>query len=188
MSEPKGGAGIPDRAVLLQSEQDTERLAQAVAGVLKGGEVLGLRGGLGAGKTTLVRYLVAALGGNPEEVSSPTYTLEHQYRVAGGRTVHHWDLYRIFSAPDELYETPRPHQIWVIEWPERCADLLAILDGTIDLSVVSGNGTVSGEVPAVPGEEQQGATRRHVVVRGVWSAAVYEALRAAGVAEGVQHE
>lgn len=173
MSKPARGAVSPSQTVILQSEQDTQRLAQALAGVLTGGEVLGLRGGLGAGKTTLVRHLVAALEGNPEEVSSPTYTLEHQYRVAGGRTVHHWDLYRIFSAPDELYERPRPNQIWVIEWPERCVDVLAILDGTIDLSVVS----------AAP-EGEHGLPHRHAVVSGRWSDAVCAAPMGAGVAGG----
>jgi len=87
--------------------------------------VLGLRGELGAGKTTFVRDFVAALPGGPDqEVTSPTYALVHVYETRP--PVRHLDLYRI-SGPEELEELG-PEELLegpglvLIEWFERCKD------------------------------------------------------------------
>lgn len=87
--------------------------------------VLGLRGELGAGKTTFVRAFVEALpGGADQEVASPTYALVHVYETRP--PVRHLDLYRI-SGPDELEELG-PEELLaapglvLIEWFERCKD------------------------------------------------------------------
>jgi tRNA threonylcarbamoyladenosine biosynthesis protein TsaE len=112
----------------ITSEKETEGFARHLAGVLRGGHMVGLSGGLGAGKTTLVRYLVQSLGGDSNHVSSPTYTLEHEYRVSRGIQVDHWDLYRVATLPDELYEPAGPSTIRIVEWPERCPELQEDLD------------------------------------------------------------
>jgi tRNA threonylcarbamoyladenosine biosynthesis protein TsaE len=100
-----------------------ERLAQALpphATVL-------LIGNLGAGKTTLTKGIVHGLGAAPpEEVSSPTFTLIHEYGTPPA--VYHVDLYRLESARDaatlgldELFDSPA---MVIIEWGERFPELM----------------------------------------------------------------
>jgi tRNA threonylcarbamoyladenosine biosynthesis protein TsaE len=86
----------------LPSEAATLALAGLLAGLLRGGDVVGLEGGLGAGKTTFTRGAVHALG-VPEDtaVTSPTFALLHLYE--GRLPVGHVDLYRL-EDPDELEE------------------------------------------------------------------------------------
>lgn len=113
---------------ILTTELDTENLARELAGVFRPGESVGLSGDLGAGKTTFVRYVIGAMGGNVGEVSSPSYTLQHEYKLPDGLMVEHWDLYRLRDLPDDLREPPRERVIRFLEWPERCAGLSGDLD------------------------------------------------------------
>src|SRR5690349_224650 len=83
-----------------RSEAETAAVARHLAAALRAGSVLLLSGNLGAGKTAFVRGLAEGLGIDPEEVSSPTFTLIHEYR--GGRlTLYHADLYRLERAATE---------------------------------------------------------------------------------------
>ena len=66
-----------------RSEDETADVARELAAALKAGDVILLAGNLGAGKTAFVRGLASGLGLDPEDVSSPTFTLVHEYR--GGR-------------------------------------------------------------------------------------------------------
>lgn len=108
----------------------TEALGARLAEALRPGDLLLLEGPLGAGKTTLVRGLVAALGGDPAEVCSPTFILVETYDAGSGpiRRVHHADLYRVrgrATAPweelglEELMDDP--HAVVAVEWPESWA-------------------------------------------------------------------
>jgi len=103
------------------SELETHGIARELAATLRAGDVLLLSGDLGAGKTTFVRGLAAGLGIDPGEVSSPTFTLLHEYR--GGRlTLYHADLYRLDQmATDDvgLDETGVRDGVLAIEWPDR---------------------------------------------------------------------
>ena len=75
---------MPDGlAILSNSEQETRSIASALGRDLAMGTVLLLSGDLGAGKTAFVRGLAEGLGIDPDEVTSPTFTLVHEYR--GGR-------------------------------------------------------------------------------------------------------
>ena len=85
-------------AVTTHSTAQTEEAAAALSPYLKDGDVLLLHGGLGAGKTAFVRGLVRGLGGDENEVSSPTFALMNQYE--GRLTVYHFDLYRL-GGPGE---------------------------------------------------------------------------------------
>jgi tRNA threonylcarbamoyladenosine biosynthesis protein TsaE len=144
----------------LTSEPDTKVFAERVARILKGGVTVGLSGGLGAGKTTFVRYLVEALGGKTSHVASPTYTLEHEYRISDGKAVDHWDLYRVSTLPGELFEAPSPKTIRVIEWPERSPELRDEIDLHLTFHVikdterrVSLQGRLATDLCAISSEE-----------------------------------
>ncbi len=102
------------------SLQDTEALAKRFAEVLKPGDVLGLEGDLGAGKTAFARALIQALG-SVEEVPSPTFTLIQTYELPA-LVVWHVDLYRIEDESElqELgLEEAFEEALTIIEWPER---------------------------------------------------------------------
>ena len=103
------------------SEEQTRQIAAGFAASLEAGAVILLEGDLGAGKTAFVRGLAAGLGINSAEVTSPTFTLVHEYR--GGRLpLIHVDLYRLDRADlDEigLDQDLAAEGIVAIEWPER---------------------------------------------------------------------
>ena len=106
---------------LTRSEEETQAVARRLAETLKPGDVVALSGNLGAGKTAFVRGLTAGLGADSDEVSSPTFTLVHEYR--GGRlTLYHADLFRVERAATEdlgLEEMGASDGVLAIEWPER---------------------------------------------------------------------
>jgi tRNA threonylcarbamoyladenosine biosynthesis protein TsaE len=109
---------------ITRSEQETQALAARVAGTLHPADVLLISGPLGAGKTTFVRGLALGLGIDPAVVSSPTFTLVHEYQ--GGRLpLYHADLYRLERvALDDvgLRELGAADGVLVVEWPERLSD------------------------------------------------------------------
>ena len=98
----------------------TERLGARIAAGLKRGDAIGLEGDLGAGKTTLARAVLRALGVE-ENVPSPTFTLVQSYETKAF-PVRHYDLYRIEAASelDELgLDEALDEGAALIEWPER---------------------------------------------------------------------
>ena len=109
-----------------RSEGETAAVATDLAARLQPGDVLLLSGNLGAGKTAFVRGLAAGLDIDPEEVSSPTFTLIHEYR--GGRlTLYHADLYRLERAATAdlgLEELGIRDGVLAIEWPDRLSHAL----------------------------------------------------------------
>jgi tRNA threonylcarbamoyladenosine biosynthesis protein TsaE len=106
---------------ITRSEEETAALARELARHLHAGDVLLLSGNLGAGKTAFVRGMAEGLGLESDAVSSPTFTLVHEYR--GGRlTLYHVDLYRLDRAATEdlgLEEMGIADGILAIEWPDR---------------------------------------------------------------------
>ena len=111
---------------LTHSEAETEALGQELARELRPGSVVLISGNLGAGKTALVRGLAAGLGIDPGDVTSPTFTLVHEYR--GGRlALYHVDLYRLDRAAAEdlgLEELGGADGALAIEWPDRLTHAL----------------------------------------------------------------
>ena len=114
------------RVELTHSEEETQELARRFAATLKAGDVVLLSGNLGAGKTAFARGLAAGLGIDPGEVSSPTFTVIHEYR--GGRlTLYHVDLYRLDQTATTdlgLEEMGVEDGVLAIEWPERLSHQL----------------------------------------------------------------
>ena len=120
--------------------EDTAATAQTLAPHLRFGCSYGLIGPLGAGKTTLVRFLLKQLGGEGSLVSSPTFVLQHIYSLQNGRAIEHWDLYRLSDLPLELLEAPSPQTLRLIEWSDKFPPLSTLLAGTIELSFLKGSG------------------------------------------------
>ena len=122
MSRPETAAAFPPERERCVRVGDTEALATRLAGVLALGDLVLLHGELGAGKTAFVRGLAAGLGVDPDEVSSPTFTLMQEYR--GRVTLRHLDLYRLERQADidDLdIEAMRDGAVVVVEWAERMA-------------------------------------------------------------------
>jgi tRNA threonylcarbamoyladenosine biosynthesis protein TsaE len=99
----------------------TEKLARRLAPHLEAGDVLTLRGPLGAGKTAFARALIQALGVT-EDVPSPTFALVQGYARPNGPEIAHFDLYRL-ESPNDVWELGWDdvvdRDILLIEWPER---------------------------------------------------------------------
>ncbi len=117
-------------------------LGREMAEELAAGSVLGLCGDLGAGKTELVKGLAAGLG-YEGLVTSPTFTLLHEYR-GGSRPLFHFDFYRVEAAGeivdlgwDELVEE---EGVLAVEWPERFPGLLPPETLILDIEFRPGGG------------------------------------------------
>jgi tRNA threonylcarbamoyladenosine biosynthesis protein TsaE len=112
-------------AIDLPDEAATAALAARLAAVARPGDVIALKGELGAGKTTFARAFIRALGGTGE-VPSPTFTLVQVYELPTA-TVWHCDGYRL-RHPEEAWELGIEEAfadgIALIEWPERLGTLL----------------------------------------------------------------
>jgi tRNA threonylcarbamoyladenosine biosynthesis protein TsaE len=119
----------------LPDEAATQRLGKACSAGAAKGQVLHLRGELGAGKTTLVRGFLRALG-YPGRVKSPTYTLVEPYGDLR-LNLYHFDFYRFKDGSEWLSSGFREHfnpeSLCIVEWPERVGNLIAPPDLEIHL-------------------------------------------------------
>lgn len=108
------------RKVNTSGPAETEALGAEIARGLADGDLVLVRGELGAGKTTLVRGAARELGAE-DPVTSPTFSIGHRYR-AGALTVCHLDLYRLAGLAEEdpglLADYLGPGRIAFVEWPE----------------------------------------------------------------------
>lgn len=135
-------------SIVLNTLEDTEQMAEKIAGEIVGGQILALSGPVGAGKTTFAKLFAAALG-IEKTVLSPTYTLLQPYTlpkpVHGIRTLIHIDAYRL-ESPAELLAIGfedflnDPTTIILIEWAENVAELLN------DQSVIWMNFEIDGDI------------------------------------------
>lgn len=112
--------------LLLADEEATQRLGSRLAGIVAPGLRIYLRGPLGAGKTTLVRALLHALG-HAGRVKSPSYTLVEPYTISS-LYLYHFDFYR-FQDPNEWIDSGfrelfASDAICLVEWPDKAAGLL----------------------------------------------------------------
>ncbi|MFZ2446519.1 MAG: tRNA (adenosine(37)-N6)-threonylcarbamoyltransferase complex ATPase subunit type 1 TsaE [Syntrophobacteraceae bacterium] len=113
-------------------------LGRAIGALLEPGDILALRGELGAGKTLLVRGIARGLGVPASlRITSPTFTIINEY--SGRLHLYHLDLYRL-SGPDDLDTLPWQESLFgngvaAIEWPERLGRLLPTERMEIELSI-----------------------------------------------------
>ena len=124
------------KTIHITSQEELPRVAEAVVGLLGRRTVVALHGGMGAGKTTLVREIAALLGAD-DTVTSPTFAIVNQYKGATGRGICHFDFYRIddireaydFGYEEYFYSG----DICLIEWPEKIEPLLP--DNVIEVRI-----------------------------------------------------
>jgi len=108
------------QTIATSSEAETIDAGRRLAAALAPGRIVLLFGDLGAGKTAFVRGLAEGLGANPDEVSSPTFTLIQEY--AGRVTLYHADLYRVNPAEVDdlgLDQLGEGQGVVAVEWGER---------------------------------------------------------------------
>jgi tRNA threonylcarbamoyladenosine biosynthesis protein TsaE len=124
---------IPNLAAL-----PTAAAALATAIAESGHSVVAFEGEMGAGKTTLIRALGAALG-VADDVSSPTFALVNEYRDGQGKPIYHFDFYRIDSEEEALRLGAAEYfdsgYLCLVEWPARVAGLLPPAYLQVNLSV-----------------------------------------------------
>lgn len=106
------------------AENETEKLGLSIGKLAWPGMIILLKGDLGVGKTVLTRGICRGLGID-EPITSPTYTLIHEYY--GRLPLYHFDIYRLGSA-EEMYDLGYEEffdgqGVTVVEWPERMEDL-----------------------------------------------------------------
>lgn len=121
--------------IVTTSSQETEELGTKIGRRLKKGDVISLRGSLGAGKTVIAKGIAKALNIS-EAIVSPTFTLVQEYE--GTLNLYHLDIYRL-SGEDEFEsmggeEFLYPNGVTLIEWSEKIDSMLP--DNTIYINIV----------------------------------------------------
>lgn len=115
-----------NRKVIDYSLCGINKVSQEVSRMLLKNRILLLHGDLGVGKTTFVKSIVECLGGNPQNVTSPTFNILHQYNIKKLK-IFHFDLYRIESKKELInigIEDAMMEGIMIIEWGEIIEHLL----------------------------------------------------------------
>ena len=108
------------------SPEETIAAAERLGGLLKAGDMIAYKGGLGAGKTTFTRGLAIGMGLG-DNVTSPTFALVNEYR-GEDMTLYHFDMYRINSEEDlestGFYDYDFENNVAAVEWSENIAAFL----------------------------------------------------------------
>jgi tRNA threonylcarbamoyladenosine biosynthesis protein TsaE len=127
--------------VIVRGLKETEKFAKKFAKILKGGDVVLLSGDLGAGKTTLVKYILRSLGVKCE-ITSPTFTIMREYNTKKF-DIYHFDMYRLGGADearefglDEYVFSKSLRSLVFIEWAENVADMLTGKYIKIDITML----------------------------------------------------
>ena len=115
------------KTIRIASQEELPQVARAVIEELGTRNVVALRGGMGAGKTTLIREIAAQLGAT-DTVTSPTFAIVNQYRGSDDRRICHFDFYRIDDIR-EAYDFGYEEYFYsgdlrLVEWPEKIESLL----------------------------------------------------------------
>jgi tRNA threonylcarbamoyladenosine biosynthesis protein TsaE len=110
------------------SEAETMEIARKLGEKSAPGDIVGLYGNLGAGKTHFVKGFVQAFGISPEKVNSPTFNLIQEYQGVNGVSVYHFDCYRLESIAEALEIGAEEYfygdGVSIIEWPEKISGIL----------------------------------------------------------------
>lgn len=129
------------KTVQSSSPEETIQIAKEYAQTVSAGDIICLKGNLGAGKTQFVRGFVQGLGLSGDVVSSPTFTIINEYE--GDFLVYHFDCYRLehfeeaveIGAEEYLYGDG----VCLIEWPDRISELLPPSSKHVTFSIIGKN-------------------------------------------------
>lgn len=124
----------------IDSLHELPDVADAIIDSLDGRSVVVFRGEMGAGKTTLIREILARLG-SEDNVSSPTFAIVNHYTAENGAPVYHFDFYRI-DRIEEAYDFGYEEYFYsgdlcLVEWPEKIEELLPADTMTVRITVDS---------------------------------------------------
>lgn len=153
--------------IFVADEARTNRLANDIAMALRPGDLVGLEGDLGVGKTTLARALIRAAADNDLlEVPSPTFTLVQTYPDLPFGSLAHFDLYRI-THPSELDELGLEEALElgaaVVEWPQNAQGSLS--EPSLSLSITAGTDDQSRNITIAGKAEAVGRLERSLLIR-----------------------
>ena len=148
------------RQINLSTLDATKDLAVRIAKCLRVGDIVALKGPLGAGKTTLARYIIQGLGWMESEIPSPTFTLAQEYDFSKF-TLWHFDMYRL-EAPEDAFEIGVEEAfatgVSLIEWPERLGGYLPLQRLDVTLSFRDD-----------AGRDDEGARQVELSVESAWA-------------------
>ena len=145
--------GRPCVSLRVASEADTVQIAEIVASIARRGDIIGLSGDLGCGKTVFARGFIRALAGAEQEVPSPTFTLLQIYDTESA-PIYHFDLYRLETPSEgwELgFEEAPAEGIVLVEWPERLGTLIPADRLAITISMPAGAGESERQIAIAAG-------------------------------------
>lgn len=131
-----------EKSFISNSSLETSKIAEEIKKYLKVGDIVLLKGDLGAGKTHFVKGIVKSFNGSEEMVTSPTFTIVNEYNLASQK-IYHFDLYRI-NDESELYnigieEYLYSDAICFVEWPERASGLFSNSCKTVEILKIGDN-------------------------------------------------
>ncbi|WP_300107877.1 tRNA (adenosine(37)-N6)-threonylcarbamoyltransferase complex ATPase subunit type 1 TsaE [uncultured Alistipes sp.] len=126
------------QTIHIDSQSDLPKVTEAIVEALGDRTVVVFRGEMGAGKTTLIREIVAQLGAD-DTVTSPTFAIINQYSTREGRCIYHFDFYRI-NRLEEAYDFGYEEyfysgELCLVEWPEKIEELLPENIMTVRISI-----------------------------------------------------
>lgn len=123
-------------SVYSHSAAETVEIGKKIGALLRPGDVIAYKGGLGAGKTTLTRGIAVGMGLR-DDVSSPTFALVNEYRLPGVTPLFHFDMYRINGGAElesiGFFDYLQAGGVIAAEWSENISDELP--DGTIFIEI-----------------------------------------------------
>jgi len=124
-----------------KSVEETLDIAEKYSKTVQSGDVICLKGNLGAGKTHFVKGFVRGFGISETVVSSPTFTIINEYE--GERPVYHFDCYRL-EHPEEALEIGAEEYFYgdgvcIVEWPERILGILPTEVKNVTIETISKN-------------------------------------------------
>lgn len=130
------------QTIRISSQSELPEVAQALTEALGERTVIAFFGPMGAGKTTLIREILAQLGSS-DNVTSPTFAIVNRYLSGSGKPVYHFDFYRI-ERPEEAFDIGYEEYFYsgdlcLVEWPEKIEGMLPEDVMTVRIGVDSEN-------------------------------------------------